>query len=170
MANETSTTTFQAEVQEQPTIPTCRSKLGVFPQETFNYHACSWCYYYLFKGKDLPLFPDPFQTLTVIVNGTRFKLGTTLIPDAENITTQNAVCSTLSEDDCQRWQLCCAAGKRCCTRQLHAQTHVTSGNTSCGPTWDGFGCWDSGEPGKNSYISCPTFLRFSVPTSKSELF
>ena len=65
--------------------------------------------------------------------------------------------------------MCCAAGRKCCERQLAGQIYVTSGNTTCSPTWDGFGCWDAGEAGKNSHMSCPTYLKFSIPTSKSNL-
>ena len=158
---------FQCEILEMPPTPTCRSKFGVYSHEVFDQHACSWCYVFLFQGKELPLAPNPYHSLTVIQNTTKFRVGTSLTADSENLTTRNDICSTLSDDNCQRWRMCCAAGRICCERQLAAHAYGTSRNTTCGPTWDGYGCWSAGEAGKNSHMSCPTFLKFSIPTSKS---
>lgn len=155
---------IKATFQEPPTNQQCRSKFGSFGQEDFNNHACSWCYAFLNQGKPVPLFPDPFKSLTVGRNGTRFPIGTRLIADAENHTTQSAICSTLPDDGCQRWRLCCAAARDCCFRQIALENNFIHGNSTCRSTWDGFGCWEPGEPGKNSHISCPVYLEFSVPT------
>ena len=111
------------------------------------------------------------HTLVVTGNGTQFTVGTSLVSDADNATTRTAVCSTLSdEDDCKRWRLCCDAARACCAKQITMAGNADVGNSTCKKTWDGFGCWDPGEPGTNSYLPCPTFLKFSVPTSKSNAF
>ena len=136
----------------------------------FNHHSCAYCYFFLFQG--YPLFPNGWHSLTVIKNRTHFPLGYRLVADAENSTSREAVCSTLTEDECQRWRLCCTAARRCCAKQLSitGSGSATHRNDTCAATWDGYGCWDPGEPGMNSYLSCPTYIQFSVPTSKWLLY
>ncbi|XP_052811143.1 calcitonin gene-related peptide type 1 receptor-like [Mya arenaria] len=132
----------------------CRSKLGVFPENVFNIHACGWCYYYLFPG--LTYTPHPsFNSLALKTN-----MSYTVQPDINNNTSINTICATLSSDECERWLLCCKASRDCCTRQLKSR----DSNNTCPPTWDGYGCWDASAPGVTSQMSCPTFLQFSVPT------
>ncbi|WAQ94799.1 CALRL-like protein, partial [Mya arenaria] len=132
----------------------CRSKLGVFPENVFNIHACGWCYYFL--------FPEHAYTPHTSFNSLALKtnLSHTVQPDINNNTSINTICATLSSDECERWLLCCKVSRECCTRQLKSR----DSNNTCPSTWDGYGCWDASAPGVTSQMSCPTFLQFSVPT------
>ncbi|KAH3718960.1 hypothetical protein DPMN_061788 [Dreissena polymorpha] len=133
----------------------CRSKFGVYEVADYNIHACAWCYFFLFPERDYK--PNPLtHTLEIQTNGSR------VYPDINNKSATGEICATLSSDECDKWRLCCLASRDCCTRQL--MSSAVDDNTSCPTTWDGYGCWDAGEPGTTSYISCPNFLQYSVPT------
>lgn len=143
--------------------PLCRWKLGQHSSDDFNLNSCSWCYFFLFPRKGLL----PFETkyLQVMLNGSVFPKGTILLADINNITARSQVCSTLSESECAMWKMCCESARECCRRQIAEISPDAVGDT-CQSTWDGYACWEGGTPGTKSYKSCPTFLKFSVPTSK----
>lgn len=141
----------------------CRWRMGGFSPDNFNLNSCSWCYYFLFPTKGL--FPFGIQYLQVMLNGSVYPKGTMLLADVNNVTAREQVCSTLNDDECEMWKLCCDAARDCCRRQIRDYTDDVI-NVSCRSTWDGFACWEDGKPGTNSYQSCPTFLQFSVPTSE----
>ena len=141
----------------------CRSKLATLPPDDFNLNSCAWCYYFLFRMKGL--FPYRVHYIEVKLNGSAFPRGTILLADINNSTARDLVCMTLNEDECEMWKLCCSSARECCRRQIQEPSADVI-NTSCRSTWDGFACWEGGTLGTNSYKSCPTYLKFSVPTSK----
>ncbi|XP_053374642.1 calcitonin gene-related peptide type 1 receptor-like [Mercenaria mercenaria] len=138
----------------------CRGKMGIYDKQYFNKNSCAWCYFFLFQGNNfIPTYSD---YLTVLKNGSTYPVGTQLIADPYNSTTRQSVCSTLQGDECDMWTHCCNAARACCDKQL--QEHYRTDNTSCPVTWDGYACWDGGTAGLNSYLNCPNYLRFSIPT------
>ncbi|XP_052251958.1 calcitonin gene-related peptide type 1 receptor-like isoform X2 [Dreissena polymorpha] len=149
------------------TSDTCSWRWGIFTPDDFYLNSCSWCYFYLFPGKNLYPFRDKYLLLRV--NHSGWSPGNTFLADANNATSRGLVCSTLTEDQCNVWTMCCNDGRKCCARQLEKQRDATYTNvtTSCGVTWDGYLCWDGGTPGTNSYLSCPSYLKYSVPTRQA---
>ncbi|XP_060563733.1 calcitonin gene-related peptide type 1 receptor-like isoform X2 [Ruditapes philippinarum] len=138
----------------------CKGKMGIYEKDYFNRNACAWCYFYLFRRNNfIPLYGD---YLTVMTNGSKYPIGTQLIANPHNSTLRRQVCSTLDGDECDIWTICCNDARACCERQL--AEGYRSVNTSCPLVWDGYACWDGGTPGKNSYLSCPTYLPYSIPT------
>lgn len=138
----------------------CRGKMGAYEKEYFKKNACAWCYFYLFPSHNfVPLYGE---YLTVLRNGTSFPVGTRLIADPNNDTAKRTICSTLQGDECDMWTHCCNAASDCCDKQLKENINLI--NNTCQTTWDGYACWDGGTAGKSSYLNCPTYLRFSIPT------
>ena len=142
----------------------CRSKFGVYSEEAFNIHACVWCYHFIFPGHAYVPYPSGLH-LVMKTNHTQ-----TVQPDTRDKSSMSSICSTLNEDECDRWLRCCQDASNCCARHSSFFDANIDVNHTCPPTWDGYGCWDAGTPGQTSEIACPSFLEHAVPTSKEILF
>ena len=142
----------------------CHSRLGYHEPETFDLNACAWCYEFLFSLDQKTLyvtFDDPY------LRNREDPSADVIVPDITNKDNTSRICSTLTTDECQRWKSCCSSAHECCSRQLSAPS---SGNGTCRRTWDGWGCWDDAPPDTSMYLSCPSFILFSIPTSKILLY
>ncbi|XP_053373348.1 calcitonin gene-related peptide type 1 receptor-like [Mercenaria mercenaria] len=142
-------------------VSNCRSKFGIFKQGDFYFHACAWCYYFLFPNGNLKPHTNN-RDLVSKANGSSYNNGENIVPDIDNSTAVEIICSTLTTDECNRWISCCSAGRKCCKHQLSSRADDV--NETCASTWDGYACWDSGTPGRTSTVPCPDFLQYSVPT------
>lgn len=138
----------------------CTGKMGTYDNDYFNTHACAWCYFFLFPNKNI--VPSYGNYLTVVSNSTSFPIDTHLKTDTKNASSLRRVCSTLDKDECDMWKICCNAAVECCNIQMN--TIRTATNTSCPMTWDGYACWEGGTPGTNSYLACPSYLQYAIPS------
>ena len=139
---------------------TCNSRLGSHSQQEFEYYSCAWCYDFLFTTtKKKPLIAT--DLVPYLIDRVQKAL---IVPDINNSTNVRVICSTLDNDECNRWKSCCYAANACCQKQL--STPLGDVNNTCGRTWDGWGCWDDTKPGELVYQSCPLYLTFSVPSRK----
>ncbi|XP_046573928.1 calcitonin gene-related peptide type 1 receptor-like [Haliotis rubra] len=138
----------------------CRHKFGMRPPDEFRLYSCAWCYFHVSRSLKLTAnLRTPY--LEARVNGSTFSKGSLLIPDVKNATCRSMICETLTPDLCDRWSMCCHHAEDCCRRQIEAPLHT---NTTCHRTWDGYGCWDDTAPGTTTFLSCPSFLEYAVPT------
>jgi calcitonin receptor-like len=138
----------------------CRSKFGIFQPEDFDFHACVWCYFFLYPENVFkPHHHQHYLMLTT--NSSKYPAYSTFKADIKNSTLVDIICSSLTPDECDRWKLCCETSHKCCRSHAHSEDF----NDTCAPTWDGFGCWGKGTPGQISSMSCPVFLPFAIPTS-----
>ncbi|XP_060581655.1 calcitonin gene-related peptide type 1 receptor-like [Ruditapes philippinarum] len=137
----------------------CRSKFGIFQPEDFDFHACVWCYFFLYPENVFkPHHHQHYLMLTT--NSSKYPAYSTFKADIKNSTLVDIICSSLTPDECDRWKLCCETSHKCCRSHAHSEDF----NDTCAPTWDGFGCWGKGTPGRISSMSCPVFLPFAIPT------
>lgn len=135
----------------------CRTKEKYLNPTEFNFYTCGKCYTYLFHKRPANALVD---RLELLYNN---KLLVT-IPDYKNLSRAEEICSTLTEDECQRWLSCCSSADNCCQKQLSSS--LPDLNATCGRTWDGWGCWDDADAGSKHYLACPLFIQHSLPTRK----
>ncbi|ELT90620.1 hypothetical protein CAPTEDRAFT_170147 [Capitella teleta] len=147
----------------------CRERYGkVFPPDLFQKRACTMCYVYLFPANTKPLtvagrMVDSLRLVNP--NNTIEGFGDVVFPTPANSSSLDAVCNTLSEDECHRWTACCRDGSACCQNQLQANQPKVG--TECLHTWDGYSCWTTQSPGTTAIQGCPAFLPYSVSSSNS---
>ncbi|KAL4222520.1 hypothetical protein ACF0H5_018559 [Mactra antiquata] len=135
--------------------------MGTFHKNIFKLNACAWCYYYLMLQR-ASLFPTNGPYLVVASNASSLPLGYKVLADYKNNTSVQTICSTLDASECDSWIACCRSASACCDKQIDLD--ISSSNKSCSTTWDGYACWDGSTPGTNNYLSCPSFLPYSIPT------
>ncbi|XP_076461694.1 calcitonin gene-related peptide type 1 receptor-like [Babylonia areolata] len=114
----------------------CRDRFGTFSVGVFQVWTCSLCYKYLFpkllpspsptssssypSTSSLPppspsfSFPRAPQGLSIVSPGGEVEV----VPDVNNASTFQQVCSWLEPAQCHRWMQCCHAAVLCCQRQL----------------------------------------------------
>ena len=159
---------------------TCTDRYGSAPVDTFNHRSCAMCYAFLFQhGK--PLVPMGLQldylglmpnlnNLFVNASDTDSdnqgynEISTSLHPDVQNQTITELICTTLNDDECNRWQSCCHSAQTCCRRQLDTLSAVPDGY--CWRTWDGYSCWEDTPPNTYGYKTCPAFIEHSLSERK----
>ena len=93
-----------------------------------------------------------------------FEEGYALVPDIDNATNIQMVCSGLTREDCQRWVSCSRAGSNCCKRHLAQNRTSRISESHCEATWDGISCFDSIPNGTVVDLECP---KYYVPTDGS---
>jgi calcitonin receptor-like len=142
---------------------TCNSRFGSHNTREYEYYSCAWCYSFLFSQARKTLIAS--ENIPYLYNVIKKEL---LVPNIHNNSDVNDICSTLDNDECQRWKSCCSTAEKCCKRQL--STPLGDVNNTCGRTWDGWGCWDDTKPGQLVYQSCPLYLQYAMPTSKCNIF
>ncbi|KAJ8314016.1 hypothetical protein KUTeg_008577 [Tegillarca granosa] len=133
----------------------CRTKEKYLKPTDYNIYSCGKCYTYLFHKQQAIAFLD-----RLLIPHNQKVLVT--IPDYKNTSRTHEICSILTEDECQRWLSCCRSADNCCQRQLSSS--LPDLNTTCGRTWDGWGCWDDADAGSKNYLACPLFIQHSLPT------
>lgn len=140
----------------------CRSHLGLHESvDNFRLHAYASCFNFLFYQLSPRVnLSESRPVVEFFFNKQNIRLDSW---DYRNESVQTNVCSFLSNDECQRWTLCCAAADTCCERQLGLPPEV---NGTCGRVWDGWLCWDDGNTGTLSYNLCPLFVQYVMPSRK----
>ena len=132
----------------------CHYKFGSHPPHTYDLFTCAWCYSFLFLEKGL--MANTKYPILVAKKDVRVHFE----PNIYNTSSKRQICATLTNDECDRWVACCGAAHDCCQRQLSAPDD----NSTCGMTWDGFGCWDKAQPETQNYMDCPLYITYSMPT------
>ncbi|XP_071158627.1 calcitonin gene-related peptide type 1 receptor-like isoform X1 [Mytilus edulis] len=139
---------------------TCNSRIGIHKKKEFEYFSCAWCYDFLFQTTHKTLIAS--EVVHYLYHTIENRV---ILPDINNQTYVNDICSTLDKDECHRWQTCCSAASACCQKQLSVP--LGDLNNTCDRTWDGWICWDDTHPGQQVYQSCPLYLTFSVPSRQA---
>ena len=96
-----------------------------------------------------------------VVNGTYVTNYKVVIPDIKNDTSRSEVCSSLDDEECDRWTSCCHNAMDCCASQIISTVNVKQ--DECPQTWDGFSCWSSTNAGSTISQECPLFLEHANP-------
>ncbi|KAK3108988.1 hypothetical protein FSP39_020331 [Pinctada imbricata] len=132
----------------------------LLPEHVFGLVACSYCYIYLFDTSEptYSLQLNARNPMTLMAkNGSQYQSGTEFVSDINNATTVSKICSSLSDNDCERWETCCRNAVKCCKRQLTLPQWTTNA-TYCSRTWDGWGCLDDTLAGQTGYVQCPSYV------------
>lgn len=108
-------------------------------------------------------FQHNFKFLATAANDA-FETGYQLVPDIDNATNMQMVCSGLTRDDCQRWLACSRAGSDCCKRHLARNMTTRVSAAHCKAIWDGISCFDSTPNGTAVDLECPSYY---IPTEGS---
>lgn len=154
--------TTEPPIQQEDTTIYCRDRQSILAYDKFALHSCANCYAFLFQNnKELTahegrLFSVHGHVLTYIP------------ADRHNLTHRDAICSTLSPEECQMWQSCCQAAEDCCQSTAYEQQAYDDSHLKeiCPRTWDGIGCWGDTPASSMVSIRCPSFISNVMPNSK----
>jgi hypothetical protein len=112
-------------------------------------------------------FQNNFYKFLATTANEIFEAGYALVPDIDDATNVQMVCSGLTRGDCQRWVSCSRAGSNCCKRHLAQNMTSRISASHCEATWDGMSCFDSIPNGTAVDLKCPSYY---VPTDGSGIF
>lgn len=143
----------------------CQDRYGVLDVKSFNRRSCTMCYYFLFHTERQ--FRPHADTMEYLEsrNASNSRAIGLINPDIRNETAMKLVCSSLDEEECDRWRSCCTAAYDCCKEQVDRRKNMSQG---CESTWDGYSCWEDTRPGNLVIKQCPSYVGYSVnPRSMS---